>query len=63
VIEHVAQSLRGKPTRKRIAITAQEIGYYLGLFAVPILIGLLVVGGGVVVFIAARRRKRNQTLD
>jgi hypothetical protein len=63
VIEHVAQSLRGKPTRKRIAITAQEIGYYLGLFAVPILIGLLVVGGGVTLFITARRRKRNQTLD
>ncbi len=63
VIEHVAQSLRGRPTHKRIGITAEEIGYYLGLFAVPILVGFLVVGGGVVAFVTARRRKRRQALD
>jgi hypothetical protein len=60
VMEHIAQSLHGHPTRKRIDLTAEEIGYYLGLFAVPILIGLLAVSGGVAAYIVARRRKRGR---
>jgi hypothetical protein len=63
VIERVAQSLRGTPTRKRINLSAQEIGYYLGLFAVPIVLGLLVVGGGAAAYVTTRRRKRNRMLD
>jgi galactitol-specific phosphotransferase system IIC component len=60
-MEHVARSLHGIPTRKRIDISAEQIGYYLGLFAVPILFGLLVVS--IVAYMLAKRRKRRATAD